>query len=72
MFFDIEGDSFAEDGGREYLFGYAYTGGSGETEYRSTWALEAGEEQAMFEEFVAEAMRRWDADLSAAMRRTSS
>ncbi len=34
VFFDIEGDSFAADGGREYLFGYASRGDGGEVEYR--------------------------------------
>jgi uncharacterized protein len=63
IFFDIEGDSFAEEGGREYLFGWAFEAdGGGELRYESLWALEAGQERAMFEHFVAEVMRRWAAD----------
>lgn len=62
VFFDIEGDSFAGDGGREYLFGYAFEGTQGRLEYKSTWALETSKERAMFEQFVAEMMQRWATD----------
>jgi uncharacterized protein len=62
VFFDIEGDSFAEDGGREYLFGYALAKESGETGYKSRWAYSLAGEKAMFEAFIAEMMERWTAD----------
>jgi uncharacterized protein len=68
VFFDIEGDSFAEGGGREYLFGYAHRAaggegvGSGWVDYRADWALGPGDEKRMFEEFVRDMLARWEDD----------
>ena len=45
LFLDLEGDPFAAEGGREYLFGLASADGS----YRSTWAFTDGEERRGFE-----------------------
>jgi uncharacterized protein len=62
VFFDIEGDPFAGENGREYLFGYAVRNGQEEIRYQSLWALRPGEERSMFERFVADMMQRWAAD----------
>lgn len=52
IYFDLEGDPFAAEGGREYLFGYAMRNETGGLEYSRHWALTAGEEKAAFEQFV--------------------
>ena len=44
LFLDLEGDPFAAEGGREYLFGLVAADGS----YRATWAFTEGEERAAF------------------------
>ena len=56
VFFDIEGDAFAADGGREYLFGAAYRNGG----YDADWALDATNEKAAFERFIDRVMARWE------------
>ncbi len=69
LFFDIEADPFAGEGGLEYLFGVAFTGagaganaGSAEAlSYRATWALDAGQERAALERFLDLVMERWAA-----------
>ena len=56
VFFDLEGDPFVEDGGLEYLFGYAF----GESiEYRGDWAVSREDEKRVFESFVDFVMARW-------------
>lgn len=62
VFFDIEGDRFAPNGGREYLFGYAFLGDGGRIEYSESWALESGDERRMFQRFIGEMMDRWEAN----------
>jgi predicted RecB family nuclease len=57
VFFDLEGDPFIEDGGLEYLFGYAFEEGG--TQYRGDWAVSREEERQAFEDFVDFAMARW-------------
>lgn len=52
VFFDLEGDAFAGDGGLEYLFGYAFIEENGEITYRSDWAFSREEEKANFEHFI--------------------
>jgi fido (protein-threonine AMPylation protein) len=45
VFFDLEGDPFIDEGGLEYLFGYAYEGDG--IQYRGDWAVSReGERQA--------------------------
>lgn len=44
IFLDLEGASFARDGGREFLFGLLHRG-----QYRAWWAHDDREEQAAFE-----------------------
>jgi uncharacterized protein len=52
VFFDLEGDPFVDDGGLEYLFGYALLDGAGALQYRGDWAVSREEERRGFEEFV--------------------
>ncbi len=56
VFFDLEGDPFAADGGLEYLFGAAYRNGT----YDADWALDATGEKAAFERFIDRVMARWE------------
>ena len=56
VFFDLEGDPFAADGGLEYLFGAAYRNGR----YDADWALDATGEKAAFERFIDRVMARWE------------
>jgi predicted RecB family nuclease len=60
MFIDLEGDPFATDGGRQYLFGFV-TGEGKELLYEKRWCFTADEEKQAFEWIVDEIMRRWDA-----------
>ena len=57
VFFDLEGDPFIEDGGLEYLFGYAFEDGG--MQYRRDWAVSREEEKQAFESFVDFVMARW-------------
>jgi uncharacterized protein len=52
VFFDLEGDPFAGEGGLEYLFGYAFADANGTKAYTADWALSRAEEKAAFERFV--------------------
>jgi predicted RecB family nuclease len=52
IFFDLEGDPFAGEGGLEYLFGYAFRDESGSSSYVAEWALSRPEEKDVFERFV--------------------
>lgn len=58
VFFDIEGDPLLEDGGREFLFGFAYCDEGGNTEYRSLWGRTREEEKLSFEAFIDFVMER--------------
>ena len=55
VFFDIEGDAFAGDGGLEYLFGTVDRDGR----YEARWALDLAAEQRTFEDFIDRLMARW-------------
>src|SRR5205807_38018 len=62
LFFDIEGDPFAEDDGLEYLFGVwdpAHRDTHGEPEFRTWWAHSRPKERVAFEAFVDFVMDRW-------------
>ena len=61
VFFDIESDSFAGDGGMEYLLGAAFTGEDGTLPYRTFWALDRLEERKAIEGFIDFVMERWQA-----------
>ncbi len=49
LFLDLEGDPFAAEGGREYLFGIISIEGDGKTVYRSYWAFNEHDERLAFE-----------------------
>ena len=51
VFLDLEGDSLASNGGREYLFGLVTVEPQGER-YQSWWATNPAEERAAFEAVV--------------------
>jgi uncharacterized protein len=60
IFLDLEGDSFAREGGREYLFGLATIDPSGAPVYRAFWAVTDHEERQAFEavmDLIAEACK---------------
>ena len=48
-----------EEGGLEYLLGYAFGDGSQQLAYREIWALERKDEKRAFEEFIDFVMARW-------------
>ncbi len=58
IFFDLEGDPFAGEGGLEYLFGYAYTDLDGNPAYKSEWVYSREQEKLAFEGFVDFVMSR--------------
>ncbi len=62
VFLDLEGDPFAGEGGREYLFGYIVLDGDGSARPMSLWAWTAAEERAAFEAVVDEIERLWAAN----------
>ena len=55
LFFDLEGDAFAPDGGLEYLFGAADRHGG----YDGCWALDPPAEKRAFERFIDRVAARW-------------
>jgi predicted RecB family nuclease len=59
VFFDLEGDPFVPDAGREYLFGYAYHNDEGHLTYDHSWGLTAAAEKDAFEAFVDFVLNRW-------------
>ena len=62
LFFDIEGDPFAEEDGLEYLFGVwdpAHRDARGDPEFRTWWAHTRQQEKVAFEAFVDFVMDRW-------------
>jgi predicted RecB family nuclease len=59
VFFDLEGDPFIDEGGLEYLFGYAFQDEAGVLQYRGDWAVSREEERRAFEAFVDFVMVRW-------------
>jgi predicted RecB family nuclease len=52
IFLDFEGDPFVDEGGLEFLFGYAFKDAAGIESYKADWALSRGDEKAAFEHFV--------------------
>ncbi len=59
IFFDLEGDPFVGEAGREYLFGWVTEESGEDPSYQSRWALQPVEERAAFEAFVDVVMTRW-------------
>ena len=65
LFFDMEGDPFAEEDGLEYLFGVwdpSQLTDSGRPTFHPWWAHSRAEEKLAFEGFVDFVMGRWRAD----------
>lgn len=58
IFFDLEGDPFAGEGGLEYLFGYSFADADGTASYTSDWAFSREYEKANFERFIDFVMAR--------------
>jgi uncharacterized protein len=60
IFFDIESDQVAGEGGLEYLLGAAFNEKSGDLGYRALWALNPLEERKALETFIDFIMGRWE------------
>jgi uncharacterized protein len=58
IYFDIEGDAFYEDGGLEYLLGYAYSD-NGSMVYKHIWSSNRAEEKRAFQQFMEFVTARW-------------
>ncbi|HEX9188816.1 MAG TPA: TM0106 family RecB-like putative nuclease, partial [Vicinamibacteria bacterium] len=58
VFFDLEADPLAMDGGLEYLFGWTETGLDGEPAYHAAWAHDRAAEKAALEAFIDLVMER--------------
>ncbi|MCB9925601.1 MAG: TM0106 family RecB-like putative nuclease [Planctomycetaceae bacterium] len=59
IFFDIEGDPHALDGGLEYLLGYVVLDDVGNAQYKAHWAVDRPSEKIVFEQFIDFVMQRW-------------
>jgi len=59
IFFDIESDPFAVNGGMEYLLGFAFSDVPGELTYRALWAFNPVEEKQALETFMDFVTQRW-------------
>jgi len=59
VFFDLEGDPYVGESGREYLFGWITGDVEGSPSYQSLWALDPAAERSAFEAFVDFVMARW-------------
>src|SRR5215470_6845662 len=60
LFLDLEGDPFAGESGREYLFGIVSLGARDEPVYRAFWAETQQEERAAFDSIMSLIMEAWD------------
>ena len=58
IYFDIEGDAFYQDGGLEYILGYAYSH-NGTFVYKALWSANRGEERIAFGRFMEFVTHRW-------------
>ena len=56
IFFDLEGDPFAGQDGREYLFGHLT---NNDETYVARWALNPADERTAFEAFIDTVMASW-------------
>src|ERR1700726_298381 len=61
LFVDLEGDPFADEGGRQYLFGLLTTDEQNGHLYKKRWYLTAEHEKQGFEWLMDEIMRAWEA-----------
>lgn len=62
VFLDLEGDHFAREGGREYLFGITVVETDGKTSHRRLWAHSDAEEKAAFETAMDMILSLWAAN----------
>jgi uncharacterized protein len=62
VFFDLEADPLAMDGGLEYLFGWTEVGSGEEPVYHVTWAHDRAAEKAALEAFIDLVMERLGRD----------
>jgi uncharacterized protein len=65
LFFDMEGDPFAEEDGLEYLFGVwdpSHPAADGRPTFHTWWAHSRSEEKVAFEGFIDFLVSRWRAD----------
>jgi len=63
VFLDLEADPFIDEGGLEYLFGWATTDpGAGDLAYHHRWALDRASEKEGFETAIDTILARWSAD----------
>ncbi len=60
MFVDLEGDPFADEGGRQYLFGLLTMDEQNRQLYQKRWCLTAEQEKQGFEWLMDEIMRAWE------------
>lgn len=61
LFLDLEGDPFAGESGREYLFGLVSLNEHRQPIYWSRWALSVADEAAAFDDVVSLIMKTWAA-----------
>jgi predicted RecB family nuclease len=61
LFLDLEGDPFAGESGREYLFGLVSLDDRGQPVYQARWAVTMAEEARAFAEVVSIIMDAWAA-----------
>jgi predicted RecB family nuclease len=66
LFLDLEGDPFAGESGREYLFGIVSMGERGEPVYKAFWAETERQERAAFDWIMSVIMKAWDSSPPAA------
>ena len=59
LFLDLEGDPFAGENGREYLFGLVSLNDAGQPFYQARWALTSADEARAFSEVVGLIMDAW-------------
>lgn len=59
VFLDLEGDPFAREGGREYLFGLVTSSSAGAPSYWRRWAYSDRDERAAFETVVDLILDSW-------------
>ena len=60
VFLDLEGDPFAAEGGREYLFGLVAIEANGAAPYHSYWGTNERDERKAFEAVMDLIARRWE------------
>jgi len=62
VFLDLESARYVGEGGLEYLFGWVSRDRTGRPQYEALWAQNAEEERVAFEQFIDDAIARWDAE----------